>query len=228
MIWSAFISRGRTKRYAGSMGMNKNPQIPLAAKVLFTAFMTVLVPFYSYNYGPTNFLYFCDVALFLTLFGMWSEKSLPISMAAVGIMIPQALWVADFASNLLGTPLIGMTDYMFEETNPLFNRSLSLFHGWLPFLLIWLVARVGYDRRAALAWVSTAWVLLVICYLWMPAPPVDPLDPNKPYNINYVYGLKDAQTWMPELAWLGLLMLLQPLAVAGPMHLLFQRLARQP
>ena len=152
-------------------------RLPLAVKLGYTAFMAVLVPVYWANYGPTNFLYFCDVALFLTLFGLWSEKSLPISMAAVGIMIPQALWIADFTSNLLGAPLLGMTDYMFEETNPLFNRSLSLFHGWLPLLLIWLVARVGYDQRAALAWVITAWGLLVACYLWMPAPPADPLDP---------------------------------------------------
>ena len=48
-------------------------RIPLPAKVLFTAFMAVLVPTYWVNYGPTNFLYFCDVALFLTLVGIWTE-----------------------------------------------------------------------------------------------------------------------------------------------------------
>ena len=108
------------------------PKIPMVAKLLFTAFMVVLVPFYWQNYGPTNFLYFCDVALFLTLIGMWTEKSFPISMATVGIMIPQILWIVDYGSNLAGVPLIGLTDYMFDPNNPLFNRSLSLFHGWLP------------------------------------------------------------------------------------------------
>ena len=205
--------------------MATGKRIPLAAKALYTAFMAVLVPFYWYNYGPSNFLYFCDVALILTLVGMWTEKSLPISMAAVGITIPQAVWCADFVGNLLGHPLLSMTDYMFDERNPLFNRGLSLFHGWLPFLLLWLVARVGYDRRAALYWLATAWTLLVVCYLWMPAPPADPSDPNKPYNINYVYGFDNAQTWMPELAWLAVVMLLQPLVVVGPMHLVLRRLA---
>mgnify|MGYP006928163570 CR=1 FL=1 len=201
------------------------PKIPMVAKLLFTAFMVVLVPFYWQNYGPTNFLYFCDVALFLTLIGMWTEKSFPISMATVGIMIPQILWIVDYGSNLAGVPLIGLTDYMFDPNNPLFNRSLSLFHGWLPLLLIWLTARVGYDRRAALAWIGTAWVLLVVCYLWMPAPPADPNDPNLPVNINYVYGFDGQQQWVSDIAWLGIVLLLQPLAVVGPTHWLLQRFA---
>ena len=202
-------------------------KIPLTAKLLFTAFMAVLVPFYWANYGPTNFLYFCDVALFLTLIGMWTEKALPISMATVGIMIPQILWVIDYGSNLAGYPLIGLTDYMFDEANPLFNRSLSLFHGWLPFLLIWLTARVGYNPRAALAWIATAWVLLIVCYLWMPAPPADPMDPNLPVNITYVYGFEGRPEQMSEIAWLGVVLLLQPLAVVGPMHWMLKRFAPQ-
>jgi hypothetical protein len=44
---------------------------------------------------PTNFLYFCDIALFLTLAGLWLDSPLLISMCAVGILAPQALWVLD-------------------------------------------------------------------------------------------------------------------------------------
>jgi hypothetical protein len=207
--------------------MHRPRRLPRAVKIGFTAFMTVLVPTYWANYGPTNFLYFCDVALFLTLVGVWSERPLPISMAAAGITVPQLLWVADFASELLGAPLVGMTAYMFEPENPLFNRSLSLFHGWLPFLLLWLVWRLGYDRRALVAWVATAWTLIVICYAWMPPPPApgEVIDPNLPVNINYVYGLDGRQTWMPELAWVLLWMLAQPLVLAGPAHLALRRLA---
>ena len=51
--------------------------------------MAVLVPVYWYYYGPTNFLYFCDVALFLTLAGIWLESPLLVSMCAVGIVAPQ-------------------------------------------------------------------------------------------------------------------------------------------
>jgi hypothetical protein len=205
-------------------------RIPRWIKLSFTAFMLVLVPTYWANYGPTNFLYFCDVALFLTLYGVWTERTLPLGMAAAGIALPQLLWVVDFAGELLGAPLIGMTSYMFEPQNPLFNRSLSLFHGWLPFLLLWLVWRVGYDRRAFVAWLGTAWALIVICYVWMP-PPHEPgavIDPNLPVNINYVYGLDGRQPWMPEVAWLCVWMLAQPLLLVGPTHLLLTRFAPAP
>src|SRR5262249_42233071 len=40
------------------------------------AFMAVLVPVYLRNSGPTNFLYFCDVALIITLVGIWIESPL--------------------------------------------------------------------------------------------------------------------------------------------------------
>ena len=108
---------------------------PLALKLAFTAFMAVLVPVYWYFYGPTNFLYFCDIALFLTLAGIWLESPLLISMCAVGIVAPQIIWCIDFISNMFGMPLLGMTDYMFKHENSLFLRGLSLFHGWIPFLL---------------------------------------------------------------------------------------------
>ena len=47
--------------------------VPLWLKLAYTAFMVVLIPVYWRNYGPTNFLYFCDVALLITLVGMWIE-----------------------------------------------------------------------------------------------------------------------------------------------------------
>ncbi len=48
-------------------------RIPLAVKLAFTGFTAVLVPFYWITYGPTNFLYYCDVALLLTLAAVWTE-----------------------------------------------------------------------------------------------------------------------------------------------------------
>jgi hypothetical protein len=45
-------------------------------KVLYTAFVCVLVPVYWRDYGPTNFLYFCDVAVFFALAAMWTERPL--------------------------------------------------------------------------------------------------------------------------------------------------------
>ena len=106
-------------------------QIPLGLKLAYTAFMAVLLPVYLANYGPTNFLYFCDIALLLTLAGIWTENRLLVSLPAVGILIPQALWVVDFIVQLSGHRLTGMTGYMFDHDRSAFLRGLSLFHGWL-------------------------------------------------------------------------------------------------
>ena len=100
-------------------------RIPLGVKLAYTGFMAVLLPVYWMNYGPTNFLYFCDVALLLTLAGVWSENRLLISMSAVGILVPQALWVLDFAARLTGHKFLGMTDYMFDCHRSLFLRETS-------------------------------------------------------------------------------------------------------
>ena len=197
-------------------------RVPLAVKLGFTAFMAVLVPVYWLNYGPTNFLYFCDVALFLTLAAVWTESALLASMAAVGIVLPQLVWVLDFAGGLCGVKLLGMTAYMFDERRPLFLRGLSLFHGWLPFLLLFLVKRLGYDKRALPAWWALAWSLILFCYMFMPGP-----TPNAttPVNINYVHGMSDdvAQTWMPPLAWLVTLMAGLPALLYVPTHLALKK-----
>jgi len=148
-------------------------RVPLPVKIGFSAFVAVLVPVYTCWYGPTNFLYFCDVSLILTLVGVWTESALLISMCAVGILVPQVIWVVDFLSNLAGYPLTGMTDYMFDSNTSFFLRFLSGFHGWLPFLLVYLVWRLGYERRALFAWSALARVLLLICYFVMPGPRPD-------------------------------------------------------
>ena len=201
------------------MTFSKN-KIPMWIKLGFTGFMAILVPFYWTTYGPSNFLYFCDVALFLTLIGVWTENKLLISLPAVGILIPQFLWVIDFVGGFIGMHPIGMTDYMFDTNIPLFARGLSLFHGWLPFLLIYLVYKVGYDKRAFANWTMIAWVLMIICYTLMPEPGTVLENINAPVNINYVYGLSDVepQQWMHPHAWFAILMIGLPALFYYPTH----------
>jgi hypothetical protein len=201
-------------------------KIPLAAKLAVTVFLAVFVPVYWHAYGPANFLWFCDAALLLTVAGMWLENSLLISMCAVGILLPQCLWLADFAGQLFGFSLVGLTDYMFDSKLPLFTRGLSLFHGWLPGLLVWLLFRLGYDRRALLAWSLLAAALGIICYFFTPPAGAHPANPNSPVNLNYLYGFNDQQpqTWINQnlyvILWLATLWLVAFL----PTHLLLRKL----
>jgi hypothetical protein len=214
------------------MSINPSPgdsmtasRVPLLLKLAYTAFMAVLVPVYWHYYGPTNFLYFCDLALILTLIGIWPENALLISMCCVGILIPQAVWLVDFFANLAGVTLTGMTNYMFAADHALFLRALSLFHGWLPFLLLYLVWRTGYDRRALQSWTLLAWIVLPICFFLMPQPTANP--GLIPVNINYVFGTSDyvPQTFVPANVWFAGLLIGLPLLVFLPTHLVLSRLA---
>lgn len=197
--------------------------VPLPIKLLFTLFCAVLIPVYLTHYGATNFLYFCDEAVLLTLFGIWLESALLVSMAAVGILVPQVVWVVDFLATALGHPLLGMTRYMFDAQKPLYLRALSSFHGWLPFLLLYLVHRLRYDARALPLWSALAAVTIAICFLWMPPPRPD--AGLTPVNIDYVWGMSDsqAQNLMSAGAWLAALCLGLFLLAYLPTHAVLSR-----
>ena len=204
------------------------PRVPLQLKLVFTAYMALQLPEYLLNYGPTNFLYVCDVALVLTFVGVWLESSLLVSMCCVGILVLQTAWLVDFFAHLFGHPLTPVTDYMFDARFPLVLRLLSLFHGWLPILLIYLVWKLGYDRQAFWPWTVLFGVSLLVCFFFMPPPMPNP--GLTPVNINYVHGLSDTapRQWMPTFAWLGLLMVGLPLLVFAPTHRLLQGIAPKP
>jgi hypothetical protein len=209
-----------SKMFAGWMAPGS---IPLSVKIAYTAFMAVLIPVYWIHYGPANFLYFCDLALFLTLIGVWRESPLLISMPAVGILAPQMLWIVDYLLNFAGIQLTGMTDYMFDETKPLYLRGLSLFHGWLPLLLLFGVAKLGYDKRAFGAWTALAWSVMLIAFFFLPPP--SPENADTVANVNYVFGMSstEPQTMMPAWSWLTLLMVLLPVVMFAPVHVLLKK-----
>lgn len=205
--------------------MDPGAGIPLAAKLGYTAFMAVLVPVYLKRYGWTNFLYFCDVALLITLAGLWLEDPLILSIPTVGILIPQAFWLADFGARFFGIQITGMTAYMFDTRRSVFLRGLSLFHGWLPVFLIWIVSRTGYDPRAFAIWCAIAALLLVICSFVTPPPSPAASRGTKPVNVNYVYGMSDekAQTRMPRWAWFMIQAIGGPILLYLPAHLMLVR-----
>ena len=84
---------------------------------------------------------------------------------------------------------------------------------------------MGYDRRAFLAWTGLAWVLLLICFFFMPPPRPDP--GLTPVNINYVWGTSDyaPQTFVPPAVWFIGLMIGLPAVLFAPVHFLLLRFA---
>jgi hypothetical protein len=189
--------------------------MPVWVQVAYAVFLAVLVPLYWWRYGPGNFLWFSDVALFLAGVSLYTGEPLPASMAAVAVLALEVAWNVDFFGRLLtGRRFIGLADYMFDD-RPLWLRALSLFHVPLPVLIVWLVHRLGYDPRALLAQTLLACVVLPATYLLT----------RKERNVNWVHGLgPKPQTALPPLAFLALLMVSLPLAVYVPTHFLLKAL----
>lgn len=186
--------------------------IALGIKIAYTLFLAVLVPVYWAHYGPRNFLWFSDIALLGAGVAIWLESPLLASMMMLAVLLPECAWNLDFFGRLLtGHRMFGMSAYMFERERPRFLRALSLFHVPLPVSLVWLVHRLGYDRRAWLGQSLLALVVLPVTY-WL----TDPAE-----NVNWVHGLGAPQRRLPPWLYLALLIVAFALVLYLPPHLVF-------
>jgi hypothetical protein len=130
------------------------------------------------------------------------------------VLALELLWTLEFLVLLAtGDSAVGLTQYMLRDDIPGYVRALSLFHLAIPPVLVWMLYRWGYDRRALLAQTLLAWVVVPVTYaVTEPA-----------YNINWVFGPgEDPQQLIPPLAYLGVLMVALPLIVYVPTHLLLR------
>ena len=186
--------------------------IPLWIKLAYTLFVAITMAIYATKYSRGNLLWFSDIALLATVPALWFESPFLASMMAVGVLLPEALWNVSFFGQLLtGKRISGLTEYMFDARKSLYLRALSLFHVFLPALLFWMVAQLGYEPAALIAQTGLAWVVLPLCY-WIT---------NPAENINWVFGFGNKpQKRMAPLAYLGLLMVGFPVFIYLPTHLL--------
>ena len=173
--------------------------------------VVIIVPIYWKEHGPSNFLWLSDIALLSMVPALWLENKLIPSMMAIGVVPLELLWNVDFIS---GGNLLELAKYMFDPEMPLYLRGLSLFHVPLPFVILYAVFKLGYDKRALLYQFALILILIPISY-W--------ISPVKE-NINWVFGFgEDPQTRLPPLLYLLLLMLGMCLLLI-PMHFLMKRL----
>ncbi len=185
--------------------------IPLWLKLGYTAFVCVTVVVYAAKHPPANFLWFSDITLLGTVPALWLESSLLASTMALAVLLPDVLWNVSFFVQLVrkkGIP--GLTDYMFDLAHPRYVRAFSLFHVFMPVLLVWMVMRLGYAPQALLAATLLCWIVLALTY-WLTDPKL---------NVNWVFGPGARQQRMAPLLYLGLLMVIFPVLVYLPTHLL--------
>jgi len=191
---------------------------PLWLRLAFTAWVAVWIPSYAAYYGPAAFLWFCDLGNLQILAALWTGRAILWSWAAVSVLLVQLAWCVDALGRLcFGVHPIGGTEYLWSPNIPLGIRLLSLFHAVAPPLLLWGLARHGYDRRALRWQVATAWILLPLC--WFVTPPA--------MDINWVYGPFDGvQTRIPAWAYLLICMAAYPVLLHLPTHLILKRIFR--
>jgi hypothetical protein len=186
--------------------------IPLWLLIAYTLFLMVLVPVYWKYYGPANFLWFSDIALFSVGIVLWTENHLLLSMMAVGVLGLELIWNLDFFGRLLtGKKLLGLSEYMFHQEKSRFLRGLSLFHVFLPAIVIWLLIEWGYESHAIYWQTALAWLVLPLCYFLT--------DPKE--NINWVFGFGNApQKKIPKPIYFMLALLFFPFVIYLPSHFL--------
>ena len=183
----------------------------LFIQIIYTLFVGLLIPIYWRAYGISNFLWFSDIALFLMVGALWFESSLLNSMIALWFLPFTLLWNIDFFIRLFTKHhALQITEYMFDKDIPLLTRAISLFHIFMPILIIWLLFRLGYNHDAFFGSCILTWILLPITY-WSTSPKK---------NINWVYGFgKKSQTWIHPVWYLIGLIVLIPIIIFIPMHL---------
>lgn len=95
------------------------------AKVGYTVLVCIIVPIYWHELGPTNFLWFSDIALIALVAAVWLENRLIVSTMAVSVLLLETAWVMDFmtVASSWGLPLTCLM-----RLNPgLSGCSLALF-----------------------------------------------------------------------------------------------------
>ncbi len=184
-------------------------RLPLWLKLAYTAWCALWIPVYWASAGPANFLWLCDVANFVVLAALWCESALLFASQAVGVLLIQLTWNLDFFVRLLaGFHPVGGTEYMFDPAEPALVKALSLFHAWIPPLLLWALWRLGFDRRGWRLQAGITWLVLPLSAL---------ADPER--NLNWLwqpFGVP--QTVMPPRAYLLFCMAAYPLALYWPTH----------
>jgi hypothetical protein len=193
-------------------------RVPLWLKIAWTVWLIVWAPVYWHRYGLQNFLFFCDIGNVLIGIGLWLESGLIFSWVACGLLLFQTLYTVDLTGALItGHHLIGGTEYMFDPYLPLWIRLLSLFHVVTPFLLLWGIKTLGYDRRGWKSQTLMTWIVVPINYFWRPEK-----------DVNWARGLFfQQQHTMPGFVYLLGYLILVPLCVYLPTHWLLLWLVRR-
>jgi len=171
------------------------------------------LPIYISEWGWQNMMHVCDIGVILACLGLWLQKPLLVSSQALNFLLVGVLWGLDVGWRLAtGHHLVGGTEYMWDSRFALWLRLLSTFHLWLPFVLLWAMRVLGYDRRA-LALQSAIMAALLIFSRFLPPA----------LNMNYAF--QDPlfhREWGPAPVHLAVILAGSVALIFWPTHLLLK------
>ena len=172
-------------------------------------------PINCWVWGWRNMLHFCDIAVVVACLGLWLGNSLLVSGPTLNAIPIGILWTLDVVWRMAsGHHLVGGTEYMWDAHYALWIRLLSVFHTAMPFLMLWAISKLGYDRRALSFQSWTTAVLLIF-------------SRSLPRELNMNYAFEDPlfhRAWGPALVHLAVIFVATILVLYWPTHyLLTQR-----
>jgi hypothetical protein len=214
----------------------ERPELPRWLRVGYGVWFVVWLAAYWAYFGWQFVLWFCCLANVYALLGCITQRPLWFSLAALAALGVQLVYALDLVALLgVGKSPTGATAYMFDASRPLLLRGLSLFHVWMPALMLYAIYKLGYEPRAL--WIQTLVALCVLpaCYLLFD-PSVDTNDLAMPrvllrpfdrdFNINWVHAFYDRPEPGIGARRLWTMLIGYPLLVHVPTHLLLSTRAR--
>jgi len=75
----------RVSNHKQDLHLNEAVNIPLWLKLIFTVLFLATIPSNIIHYSAINLLWFCDIAIIITFFGLWLESSLLIFILALAV-----------------------------------------------------------------------------------------------------------------------------------------------
>lgn len=184
---------------------------PRWLKLLYSAFFFITLYVNVSHYGPSNFLWLCHFALVLLFFGMLFEKKIILSMMALTSIPFYISWAFLFFIDLFSEISFESVAYMFDSSLPILLRGISLFHIVLPFFIIYILSKIGYDSKAFYYQSIVGLIILLLTYLDSPK-----------MNINWIHGIGTPQNIIHPLLYLVFLIFGLIFLVYFPTHLILK------
>jgi hypothetical protein len=185
-------------------------KIPLWIKLSYTLMALIIFPIYLYKYGAINFIWFSDIAFFIMVPALWFKSRIISSMMAIGVLPIETLWLVSLLS---GGAFLGVANYMFDTELPLWLRFLSFYHFAVIAVIIYMIYRFGYDKRALIPQIFLSMFVIFMTRLFS----------DKSENINMIYRPEDIYPYISEQIYSYLMPVILIIVFIIPTHYLLKK-----